>query len=616
MSDGSDFPEGPKIAVPNYQGNTRMRDALGNKQDIATATPTASAISLLREIIVLLGGSSTAALVQATEMPEFSYVNASIVYAVSVLNRQTQNPIPSGSLTAGTIDVIRIRAGVETTISAGVTLLKEDGVLYYIIDLTSVSWQEDDTVKVIENTKSTATIGINTYDILQIPQTCLLTDLGDISTQIDTIETVTNETNSYLEDGGRIDNLLDDILATCNDIEVLVQHLRNGMLGKENPVLNYPTPGMPSTNFGFSIWDLVDGIGGIVSVTPGTCDVYRYRQGIDVTWLSVISGPSSVSPANDRIFYAYNFPPSGWNIGDLAWLHFEGASVEFANGKTVNLPEQNLFMVVGLGNILQDLADGGRLDLILDQTLANTAALISAVSVIDIKIDNLQADVTVIDGKIDALQVDIDAMEIELNDLWTWWSDGGRLDLVVDDILANTVTIIADIAVVDSKVDAIQADITTIDGKIDVIDDNVDELLDRTFSITNINDKINSELIMKEFGFSVLPEDASDHILYTNEQTKMKDPILVRVTVSNMAVGDTITLTEEVQVDDTSVWVQSDFEQYDDLKGGLDNGDEVIEWLLTPNRFGIRLTFNQTASSTSYTPPIQFKIQVIAKEGV
>ena len=273
-------------------------------------------------------------------------------------------------------------------------------------------------------------------------------------------------------------------------------------------------------------------------------------------------------------------------------------------------------MVVGLGNILQDLADGGRLDLILDQTLANTAALISAVSVIDIKIDNLQADVTVIDGKIDALQADIDAMEIQLNDLWTWWSDGGRLDNILDNTFDNTVTIIADLVNIEGKIDGIQSDINTIDGKIDVIDTNVDELLDRTYSITNINDKINSELVLKEFNFSVLPSDASSHILYTNEQTKMKEPILVRVTVTNMVAGDTITLTEEVQVDDTAAWVQSDFEQYSGLRGGLDNGDEVIEWLLTPNRFGVRLTFNQTASSTGYTPPIQFKIQAIVKEGV
>jgi len=618
--DGSDWPMGPKVVIPNYIGNTRQRDVIGNKLDSASGLPTASVIAHLRYIEVMLGASATAALVMHTEMTEFSYVNASIVYAVSVLNRSTENPVPAVNLTAGTINVIRIRGGVETTISAGVTLLKKDGILYYIIDLTSVSWAEDDAVKVVENTKSTATIGVTTYDIVQIPQTCLLTDLGDISTQIDNIETIVTETNGYLEPAGQIYVMLQNIQSTCDSIEGKIDvidpivdqilldttELLKGMLGKENPVMIWASPNIPSTALGFAVNDLLSSFpaGAAISVKP-TCTIDRWRKGVDVTWLNVTS--SATVDSNGRIYYPYHFPASAWAVGDLARITFDNATITF-NGKAFQLPAQEMYCVVGLNDILQDLANGGRLDLILDDIVSDLATVILALNTIESKIDSVQADVITINGKVDVIDGNVDTIYSWVDDLRVWWVDGGRLDLILDAILEDTNELQLDWE------DGGRLDLI-LDDTNDTVHDIEDALDDEFVKTEGIFEKVNGELQLKEYNFLFAPEDSGDIILLKMEEHRMKNPLLVRLNVENMAEGDSITLTESHQLEAYGSYKQVEKEQYDDLVGGLEDGSEVITWHLTPNRWGIKLVFNQISSATGYDPAVNFETQAIFKEG-
>jgi len=604
---------GPKVVIPDYLGNTRQRDVIGNKLDAASNLPTASTHALLRYIEFLLGSASILALDTRTELPEFSYVNAAVIYSVSVLNRQTSNPILSANLTPGNIDVIRIRAGVETTIHSAVALNKKDGLLYYVISISSANWQEDDTIKVIENTKSTATIGLNTYNVLQIPQACYISDLGDISTQIDQIETDTGLIRGYLEDGGRIDLLLDAIQATCDSIEGKVdvidttvnmilsisQWMASGMYDKENPVMLWVSPDMPSTDLGYAVIELYNGGSTWTLPIPPNCTIERWRKGVDVGWTPITTGPcASVS---GRIFFPYNFPSTSWATGDLVRVIFSPGAVDDM-GKTVILPQQEMYCVVGLSDILQDLADGGRIDLILDSIVQDLSTIITALNIIDTKIDNLQVDVTQILADIATMQIDVTNMLQLVQDIHDWWADGGRLDLILDTIDSNTQNLWNDWQD-GGRLDLILDDNNTyihiIDGKLD----------DMELASAQILDKTNSQLELSEYNMTFTPGDASDWILYNNSEIKNKKPIVVKLKVANMLTGDIITLTESTRMENGGGWDQVDKETYTGINGGLQNGDVVIEWELTPDRFGTKLVFNQTGGTYR-----QFKSEAFVEE--
>jgi len=87
---------------------------------------------------------------------------------------------------------------------------------------------------------------------------------------------------------------------------------------------------------------------------------------------------------------------------------------------------------------------------------------------------------------------DIDADEItnilaDTNELQTDWTNGGRLDLILDDILQDTgTTLPASLSAIDGKIDTIDTNVDsieslliTVNGKVDTVDTNVDTLLSR-----------------------------------------------------------------------------------------------------------------------------------------
>lgn len=106
-----------------------------------------------------------------------------------------------------------------------------------------------------------------------------------------------------------------------------------------------------------------------------------------------------------------------------------------------------LAAIVADTNELQtDWADGGRLDLILDAT-----ATASALATVDNNVDAILADTADMQPKlgtpsasisadIAAIKSDTAAILIDTNELQGDWTNGGRLDLILDAILADTGT--------------------------------------------------------------------------------------------------------------------------------------------------------------------------------
>jgi len=118
-----------------------------------------------------------------------------------------------------------------------------------------------------------------------------------------------------------------------------------------------------------------------------------------------------------------------------------------------------------------DWANGGRLDLLIDAVLADTAEL---------QTDDIPGSLSTISGKIDTidnfLDTEVAAILADTNELQGDWANGGRLDLIIDAVLADTNEL---------QGDDIPGSLTTISGKIDTIDDFLDTEVAAILADTN-----------------------------------------------------------------------------------------------------------------------------------
>ena len=134
---------------------------------------------------------------------------------------------------------------------------------------------------------------------------------------------------------------------------------------------------------------------------------------------------------------------------------------------TTTINWTNVTDILADTNELQiDWTNGGRLDLIIDDILLDTGT-------------TLPATLTTMEGKIDTIDGIVDNIIIDTNELQTDWKDGGRLDLILDAILADTVVIDwANVTDILADTNELQSDWTN-GGRLDTILDTID---------TNTND--------------------------------------------------------------------------------------------------------------------------------
>jgi hypothetical protein len=85
-------------------------------------------------------------------------------------------------------------------------------------------------------------------------------------------------------------------------------------------------------------------------------------------------------------------------------------------------------IVADTNELQNDWADGGRLDNILDSRASQTTA------------DAIETDTQSIESKVDIIDGIVDNIIIDTNELQGDWTDGGRLDVILDAILADTGT--------------------------------------------------------------------------------------------------------------------------------------------------------------------------------
>ena len=159
--------ETPEFAAEvDDTGSALNSQTLGNKADAPSDAVTASAMARIKKIGEEVGLLAFK-LYWAAELPDQINLNDYVLYAMHLQNRETKQPIPSGDITAGTYDVVRIRSGAETTIVNDASFSKADGLMYAVVFSDPASFQDGDGLKVVPNNDSTVTIGV---DVINIPQ--------------------------------------------------------------------------------------------------------------------------------------------------------------------------------------------------------------------------------------------------------------------------------------------------------------------------------------------------------------------------------------------------------------------------------------------------------------
>lgn len=170
-------------------------------------------------------------------------------------------------------------------------------------------------------------------------------------------------------------------------------------------------------------------------------------------------------------------------------------------------------LIVADTNELQtDWTNGGRLDLIIDAILVDTATTIPAL--IGTPATDLAADIA-------AVKAETVLIVADTNELQTDWTNGGRLDLILDAILVDTgTTLDAAIALIQTDTTAIVADTNELQtdwangGRLDLIVDAI--LVDTATTIpatitalqADLPNKITKNVALANFPFLMV--DATD----------------------------------------------------------------------------------------------------------
>jgi len=154
-----------------------------------------------------------------------------------------------------------------------------------------------------------------------------------------------------------------------------VDKFKYGAVGSGDINILFPDVDQPLSAIEFSLAELTDDFiadGEITAV--GTISIYRYRKGTDAAWTVIVNGVAPAGTAQGSINYSYNFPNASWAIGDMIQVHMTGVQVT-VNAQIFTIPRKTVYGVVGTNTLLQDWANGGRLDLLLDAIKAVTDVL-------------------------------------------------------------------------------------------------------------------------------------------------------------------------------------------------------------------------------------------------
>jgi len=116
-------------------------------------------------------------------------------------------------------------------------------------------------------------------------------------------------------------------------------------------------------------------------------------------------------------------------------------------------------------------------------------------------------------------------------------------------------------------------------------------------AVEDVFNIVNADLVLRETG-EVLTADGTEQNTYVSSTPLgVHKPHVVFIDLDNMDQGDTTVIRTYYRLAGGGGWLLEDYQSYTGADGGLANGIKVIAVDLYPNRFGIRITLEQTAGT-------------------
>jgi len=116
-------------------------------------------------------------------------------------------------------------------------------------------------------------------------------------------------------------------------------------------------------------------------------------------------------------------------------------------------------------------------------------------------------------------------------------------------------------------------------------------------AVQDVFDEVNAELTWSETG-EVLTADGTEQNTYVmSNPLGINVPRVVFIDLDEMVAGDSVTIRVHYRLAQGGGYLLQDWQQYVGQDGGLANSKTLIAVDLYPNRFGLRVTLEQTAGA-------------------
>jgi len=116
-------------------------------------------------------------------------------------------------------------------------------------------------------------------------------------------------------------------------------------------------------------------------------------------------------------------------------------------------------------------------------------------------------------------------------------------------------------------------------------------------AVQDVFDEVNAELTLSETGGSITSTAAEQNLFVINNPLGVIRPVVCKVDLDLMAAADTHVFRVYYRIVTGGAWEPTDFYTYTGVDGGLANGLKVVEFPLTPTRFGVSITIQRTAGA-------------------
>ena len=193
-------------------------------------------------------------LVVSKNNPTMTSIDEEYRFEFVLIDNDT-GPIASASIEPGTYNLDRIRGGVTTSITSGVTFDKTDGRIYTDITFDTATWNPDDTYLLTPQLDTIVVIGGGIYYPALGSWSGLVSDLSNIEAKIDAI-------------ASDVDNLFPKNDAVTYHVMTTGDNLNDG---------SYDSPFL---TIYYAIEQLATG--GTIIVHPGTYDETASSYGVDI----------------------------------------------------------------------------------------------------------------------------------------------------------------------------------------------------------------------------------------------------------------------------------------------------------------------------------------------